>query len=288
MNPKHNLTTNDGAAPRSIPNAETLQTDALRKECEELMKESLAGALTDEDSKRFSELLLLFPEARRELEMLQVTAQQCREYTVPERNKEAQAQLEERIITRLEEISTHTAKRARRSPLTLITRLPSRKFIWQVGGMAAVFVCGIALGRWTNAGQQHTAYSSNPDIMRLASTNATQSEKEELQNFLHDAHLLMLGVMSMNAECGVPHPQTLIAQRERCVELLARAQALRHNLRPHDERHFAQVIMQVESALAELAATQPAAVNAVTIRSIQNRTDDALCEVTTALAAAKQ
>lgn len=287
MNPKHNLTNKEGAATHSTPNLETSQTDILRKECEELMKESLAGALTDEDFKRFSELLLLFPETQHELEALQVTVQQCREYTVPERSKEEWMQLEERIITRLEKISTQTAKRARRSPLTLITRSPSRKFVWQVGGMAAVFVCGIALGRWTNAGQNNN-YSSNPGMMRLAGTNATQPEKEELQNFLHDAHLLMLGVMSMNAECGVPHPQTLIAQRERCVELLARAQALRHNLRPHDEQHFTQVIMQVESALAELAATQPAAVNAVTIRSIQNRTDDALCEVTTALAAAKQ
>lgn len=287
MNPKHNLTNKEVAATHSKPNLETSQTDILRKECEELMKESLAGALTDEDFKRFSELLLLFPETQHELEALQVTVQQCREYTVPERSKEEWMQLEERIITRLEKISTQTAKRARRSPLTLITRLPSRKFVWQVGGMAAVFVCGIALGRWTNAGQNNN-YSSNPGMMRLAGTNATQPEKEELQNFLHDAHLLMLGVMSMNAECGVPHPQTLIAQRERCVELLARAQALRHNLRPHDEQHFTQVIMQVESALAELAATQPAAVNAVTIRSIQNRTDDALCEVTTALAAAKQ
>lgn len=287
MNPKHNLTPKEGAATHSTPNLETSQTDILRKECEELMKESLAGTLTDEDFKRFSELLLLFPETQHELEALQVTVQQCREYTVPERNKEEWMQLEERIITRLEKISTQTAKRTRRSPLTLITRLPSRKFVWQVGGMAAVFVCGIALGRWTNAGQNNN-YSSNPGMMRLAGTNATQPEKEELQNFLHDAHLLMLGVMSMNAECGVPHPKTLIAQRERCVELLARAQALRHNLRPHDEQHFTQVIMQVESALAELAATQPAAVNAVTIRSIQNRTDDALCEVTTALAAAKQ
>ncbi|MCU0425582.1 MAG: hypothetical protein MUF71_08150 [Candidatus Kapabacteria bacterium] len=259
----------------------------LAAACEELMQEALAGTLTDAESMRLTELFRSFPQLHSEFVELQSITERCRAIPSPNNNTDEWQNLENRINTRLEALLAQSPTKSPTSkPLTLIQRLPGRQVFIRTAALAAMFVGGIFVGLQTNNSSLE-AQSQQQATVSLTSNSLTTND-EELTNFLHDAHLLMLGVMAMNAECGLPHPQTLVAQRERCVELLSRAQSLRQNLPPQERQHFTQVIMQVESALAELAATQPSLVNAGTIRNIQHRTDDALCEVTTLLAASRQ
>lgn len=254
---------------------------SLRAECKELMREILSGGADAESTiqQRLSELFVLFPDLKCEFEEMQSIAGAMRSHSEPARSNAEWTDLENRIVKRLEQTTLGAAA----SPLLL---LPTRRVWMRVAAIAAVFVGGILLGRWSNyRGEEHR------ETVRIAENTAFEQaagQKREVTNFLNDAHLLMLGVMAMNAECGVSHPQALVAQRERCVELMARAQELRHGLSPEEKQHLAHVIVQVESALAELAGTHSSSVNATTIRHLQDRTDDALCEVTTMLAFEKK
>ena len=258
---------------------------SLRAECEELMREALSGTGTENAlSQRLSELFVLFPDLKREFEEMQSIAGAMRSHSAPTRSDAEWTGLESRIVKRLEQTTLGTV--AAPSTKARLTLLPTRRVWMRIAAIAAVFVGGILLGRWSNyRGEEHR------ETVRIAENTAFEQaagQKREVTNFLNDAHLLMLGVMAMNAECGVSHPQALVAQRERCVELMARAQELRHGLSPEEKQHLAHVIVQVESALAELAGTHSSSVNATTIRHLQDRTDDALCEVTTKLAFEKK
>lgn len=271
-----------------------LREDLLRAECEHYMSDALHDALPEYAERRLAELFTLFPDLEREFSELPsaITALRLR-YTAPERSTTEWMALESRITSRLEQIPAQQAP-MEQQPLdqpeivkkkASILYLPIIHGFLRFAAVAAVFCGGILLGRQSQAEQAiNTLTDTTP--FRVATTDPAV-QRSDIHDFLQDAHLLMLGVMAMNAECGVSHPETLIAQRERCVELMARAQELRQSLSPEERARLAHVIVQVESALVELAGTQPSSVNASTIRHVQARTDDALCEVNTALAAAK-
>lgn len=277
----------------------------LRAECEARMMEALqhdsSKPIPESDSKRLAsehlaterlaELFVLFPDLKQEYTEMLATLGMMRSHTAtPRRKEEEWSALEERIYARIGVSAVPAPTSAITPPkrAQILSLQPIARGLMRFGAVAAIFVGGLIVGRWSISEAQGTqdaimlARNAALEKHILSQGNTRQSEAE---NFLHDAHLLMLGVMAMNAECGISHPQALVAQRERCVRLMAQAQELRRTISPEERQRLAHVIVQVECALAELAGTQPAHINASMIRQLQARTDDALCEVNTALAA---
>lgn len=270
------------------------QNRHLRAECEARMMEALQydslKLLPESASERLAELFVLFPDLKQEYTEMLATLGMMRSHTAaPRRKEEEWSALEERIYERVG-VSAVAATSAIAPPkrAQILTLQPIVRGLMRFGAVAAIFVGGLFIGRWSMNEAPQTQ-----DAIMLARNAALEQRissqgdmrQSEAENFLHDAHLLMLGVMAMNAECGISHPQALVAQRERCVRLMAQAQELRRTISPEERQRLAHVIVQVECALAELAGTQPAHINASMIRQLQARTDDALCEVNTALAA---
>lgn len=287
--------------PNMLPNSE--QNRHLRAECEARMMEALlletpdslsdtvAESITESVTERLSELFVLFPDLKKEYEEMRVALGMLQSIsTVPARKDEDWSALERRISARIGGngefgtlVATATAaaapKRASIFALPLILR--------NIAAIAAIFVAGLFIGRWSlgETQREHTVSAlTDSEAFELRSSWQHRSQERETADFLNDAHLLMLGVMAMNAECGTVNPQTLVAQRERCVALMAQAQELRQTLSPRERERLAHVIVQVEFALAELAGTQPSSFTASTIRKLQAHTDNALCEVSAVLA----
>lgn len=272
------------------------QNRHLRTECQARMMDALgrndADRLPESAQERLAELFALFPDLKKEYEEMQMTLGVMQSSSMlPPRSNEEWSVLERRILARVGAEAPTDAVSSDSIPQrtsAIFALYPISLAITRVAAVAAIFLGGIFLGRWSVSGEA----SGKQDRVTLAQNTAfehrilSQGEAQETdaEHFLNDAHLLMLGVMSMNAECGVADPKTLVAQREQCIALMAQAQELRRTLSPEERQRLAHVIVQVEFALAELAGTQPAAVNASMIRKLQSHTDDALCEVSAALA----
>jgi hypothetical protein len=156
-----------------------------------------------------------------------------------------------------------------------------------ISRIAAVFVIGVLVGKFLMPFHARTNAEFASHVKETSKENVSiehvAMRQAELKNYLNDAHLLMLGVMAMNAECGIANPHTLTSQRERCVELLARSSRVQAGLSGEERQRMAFVLSEVESALAELADVQPASCNTMKIRQLQERTDYALCEVSNVL-----
>ena len=289
------------------PESSSPQTphQTLRAECEQLTEKAFIeglAVLNDAENQRLCALWVMFPDVQQEFDAMNATMQHV-ETTYSqniERSEEQWQSLENRIVTRVQGSSGPTLAFAKKrtapaptfaptSTLTLVHTL--RRYGWSAARIAAVFVVGILAGRFAPVFSPILS-SSSSSTQALASaqhgTFQTMSfrpsvEQEAMQTYLKDAHLLMLGVMAMNAECGVSNPHTLSSQRERCVELLSRSQSVQAGLSPSERVRVARVMNEIESALAEFADVQPASCNASTIRQLQKRTDYALCEVSSAL-----
>jgi hypothetical protein len=306
------MKTNNTSPTDSAQNSE--QNRHLRAECEARMMEALQqnpaervqeGASENLSSERLAterlaELFVLFPDLRQEYQEMLSVLGTMGTYTAPPRSQDEWSSLEQQIFSRVglrlsPSSDALSADNAPKKQARMFMLHPVSQVLVRLTAIAAIFVGGLFAGRWSlkkeidtqdaltlvgrNAVEQHISSQGN-----ISQGDIPQSEAE---HFLHDAHLLMLGVMAMNAECGISHPQTLVAQRERCVALMAQAQELRRTISPQERQRLAHVIVQVEYALAELAGTQPASVNASMIRQLQAHTDDALCEVATVLASSR-
>lgn len=254
--------------------------------------QSKADKLPESAQERLAELFALFPDLKKEYEEMQMTLGVMQSSSMPSpRSNDEWSVLERRILTRVgaeAQINAVSSDSIPQRTSTIFTLYPISLAITRVAAVAAIFLGGIFLGRWSVSGeasdkQDKTVLAENSGFERRISSQG-ETQETDAEHFLNDAHLLMLGVMSMNAECGVANPKTLVAQREQCIALMAQAQELRRTLSPRERQRLAHVIVQVEFALAELAGTQPAAVNASMIRKLQSHTDDALCEVSAALA----
>jgi hypothetical protein len=268
----------------------------FRAECEHLTRQAFTEGLErlcDSEQVRLYELWTMFPDLKQEFEALQGTVRFVKNrYTpVQERSDPDWQSLEERINARvLDNNSSQRSSATERTPLRLVRFISAQtqQRLVLVSRIAAVFVLGLLCGKFilplmSNQGlQANTPNTSSNHIVQASTINA-DSHPEEMRRYLNDAHLLMLGVMAMNAECGVSNPHTLLSQRERCVELLARSSRVQAGLTTGEREHMAHVMSEIESALAELADVQPASCNAVKIRQLQKRTDYALCEVSTVL-----
>ncbi len=290
------MKTSKSSPANTSPNNE--QNRHLRAECEARMMEALTAGesatttASESVTERLSELFVLFPDLKKEYEEMRVALGMLQSISnVPTRKNEEWSALEQRITERLgltanvgTDVSTAIPKRA--SIFALYRVVPSR-IVRSMVAVAAIFISGIFIGRWSLGEVRREPNSSaftDSDAFERRSSWQGRSQEREAAHFLNDAHLLMLGVMAMNAECGTINPQTLVAQRERCVALMAQAQELRQTLSPRERERLAHVIVQVEFALAELAGTQPSSLNASMIRQLQAHTDNALCEVSAVLA----
>ncbi|TAE28916.1 MAG: hypothetical protein EAZ92_07475 [Candidatus Kapaibacterium sp.] len=251
--------------------------------------------LLAQDQRRLAELWSIFPDLKHEYDAMQETVRRMNTLrdSASLHSEQDWHLLENRIVARVEEKNTTLNNVTKSHNLTLIQRLKSSTNasfgVISFGTMlriAAVFLVGIAVGRfmplWHNGSNaaQHQAF-----LLASAQNASAQktNERAEMRMYLKDAHLLMLGVMAMNAECGLANPHTLASQRERCVELLARSSSVQARFTPAERQRMAHVMGEIESALAELADVQPASCNATQIRELQARTDDALCEVSSVL-----
>ncbi len=180
----------------------------------------------------------------------------------------------------------------------------ARRLLWWCLQAAALVLVGFSAGRWftmqsqsleTNhqvrqVHQVHRAWAlANHPASYSAAHNAIN---QELQGFLEQSHLVLLGVMNFNAECATNahNPSTLFSQRQRCVSLLLTAQRVKHSLAvqavPSGERErLAQLVANIEVALSEIAAAEPHTLDQTRIKRIQRSSDNALCELSSTLAA---
>lgn len=268
----------------------------LRAECEQLTEKAFVegwAALSDIENQRLQKLWNIFPTVKQEFDAMNVTIQRVNTtYSKnSEQSEEQWKSLENRIVTRVQGTrnseSAFAKKTTPQPQLTLVHNL--RRYGWSVARIAAVFAVGLLAGRFaptlllsSNSNNAHSFTTARNATFQTMSFRPSV-EQEAMQAYLKDAHLLMLGVMAMNAECGVSNPRTLSSQRERCVELLSRSQSVQAGLSPSERVRVARVMNEIESALAEFADVQPASCNASTIRQLQKRTDYALCEVSSAL-----
>jgi hypothetical protein len=264
----------------------------LRAECEHLTEKAFvegSAALTTLEHQRLQELWSIFPELKHEFDAMNLTIQRVNATysNNNERSEEQWNSLENRIITRVQgardsEVASTTITQPK---LTLVQNL--RRYGWSVARIAAVFVVGLFAGHFapilSSSSNNATSFAFRQNDTFQTMSFRPSVEQEAMQAYLKDAHLLMLGVMAMNAECGVSNPHTLSSQRERCVELLSRSQRVQAGLSASERVRVARVMNEIESALAEFADVQPASCNASTIRQLQKRTDYALCEVSSAL-----
>lgn len=277
------------------------QNRHLRAECEARMMEALgrndADELAESAQERLAVLFALFPDLQKEYKEMQMTLGVIQSLSIPsQRSHDEWSALERRIVAHVgaeAPVDMAPPDSIPQRVSTIFALYPISLAVRRLAAIAAIFLGGIFLGRWSVSGEasgkqdritlaEHSAAQNTALERRISSQG--EAQETEAEHFLNDAHLLMLGVMSMNAECGVANPKTLVAQREQCIALMAQAQELRRTLSPEERMRLAHVIVQVEFALAELAGTQPAAVNASMIRKLQAHTDDALCEVSAALA----
>lgn len=265
------------------------------------MMETLGRNDTDElpesSQERLAVLFALFPDLQKEYTEMQMTLDVIQSSSIPPpRSNDEWSALERRIVARVgAEVPIEVAPTdsIRQQTSAIFALYPVSLAVARLAAVAAIFLGGILLGRWSASSEasdkqdkgtlaEHSTAQNTAFEHRISSQG--EAQETEAEHFLNDAHLLMLGVMSMNAECGVANPKTLVAQREQCIALMAQAQELRRTLSPEERLRLAHVIVQVEFALAELAGTQPAAVNASMIRKLQAHTDEALCEVSAVLA----
>jgi hypothetical protein len=280
-----------------VSNSQTPHQNS-RTECEQLTEQAFVEGFTTlstDEHQRLRHLWAQFPDVQHEFDQMNSTVQRVKNAYSPqtERGEAAWTSLENRINSCVQEAGTRSVLAQQNSTiaskLTLIRTL--RQNAWSVARIAAVFVLGLLVGRLTlgffpsnNNSENSNKLVSAPNggFQTIAYRTASGNEAE-MQAYLKDAHLLMLGVMAMNAECGVSNPRTLSSQRERCVELLSRSQQVQANLSASERLRVAHLMSQIESALADFADVQPASCNASTIRQLQQRTDYALCEVSSAL-----
>jgi hypothetical protein len=268
----------------------------FRLECEQLTEKAFVEgvtALTAAENERLQALWRMFPDVRQEFDEMSTTVQRVKASYSPKtsininRTEAEWTSLENRINTRVRSTPNIPSSHHEGTPnLRLFQSL--RKNVWTLSRIAAVFVLGLLAGRFAPvffapaSNAQSLAFTQS-STFQPAKFDPTKSEQTDMQTYLKDAHLLMLGVMAMNAECGVSNPRALFSQRERCVELLSRSQRVQAGLSPSERVRVAHVMSEIESALAEFADVQPASCNASTIRQLQQRTDYALCEVSFAL-----
>lgn len=273
----------------------------LHAECERLTRQAFTEGLEwlcDSEQIRLYELWAMFPDVKQEFEALQGTVRFVKTNYAPEKERsEAEWQsLEQRINTGiLAAKESENISEQKQGTLTLVQFISTQAQLRLslVSRIAAVFALGLLCGRFVlpmvnnkdlqgntpNIASNHVVQAS----IERTSLEHSAMQREEMQTYLNDAHLLMLGVMAMNAECGVSNPHTLLSQRERCVELLARSSRVQAGLTTDERERMMHVMGEIESALAELADVHPASCNAVKIRQLQKRTDYALCEVSTVL-----
>jgi hypothetical protein len=272
-----------------------------RQQCEDFVAQAAAReAITPDDQVRFDALLQEFPALRREHDELSHMIAFIHQHSLPERTENERRRLENQVVERVRKQQVRgRASAAGNIVGNVVENVVGnvvgyvRLYGFRAIGAAAVFVCGVAIGRWSwfmpaNSSAEH---SESTEVIARATSSETSGN--EAQTFLRDAHLLMLGVMAMNAECGVANPRTFAAQRERCVELMARAERVnrslqtpvwQENTRQSGERlRLVRLVGEIEFALADLASVQPTEMNSTVIRQMQQRTDYALCEVSSAL-----
>ena len=279
---------------------------ALRAECEAAMMEVLA--LGEERARqnlspRLAELFTLFPDLREEYDELLSVARAAKLVAAPippdweraEQRFVAALRLRSEEL-RFEERSSESAamkenKRhsVRTSSAARIFALSSSVGFARWASAAALVVAGFASGAFVGGyffgkSDETRANNEKNEWARLAAL--PEAQEERLEPFLQDAHLLLIGVMSMNAECGVANPQALDAQRRRGLELLGEARSLRMSLSAAapDKRQALNGLNQVEYALAEIAGARPHELTTQNLRRLQAETDYALCEVSSLLA----
>ncbi len=269
----------------------------LRSEAERLTEQAFTdglGNLSEKEQLRLAELWGNFPDIKQEYDAMHDTV---RRMNTARAGANAHSEtdwhsLENRIVARAEGAKSNLNTAPKANNLTLIQRLKTstNTSFGTIVRIAAVFFVGIAVGRFmpllhngSNSAQNQVFALTS--VQQYSSQYPSQhaSEQAEMRMYLKDAHLLMLGVMAMNAECGLANPHTLASQRERCVELLARSSSVQARFTPSERQRMAHVMGEIESALAELADVQPASCNATQIRQLQARTDYALCEVSSVL-----
>jgi hypothetical protein len=290
----------------------------LRAECETAMMEAFALGkdINDSQEDRLAELFTLFPDLREEYRELCELARAAQRFDapIPPDWERAEQRFVAALSLRAEAIQTRTIqeeitqeeiipKNAREQAQSLVTNIAKSVKKARVGAIfslsaksvvarrfalaasfAVIFVCGAWFGRSASGGDEAEFFASatKSQTHALRETSAAAS----LEPFLHDAHLLLIGVMSMNAECGVANPQALDAQRRRGLELLKQARSLRLALSAAapGERQALSGLNQVEYALVEIVGAQPSALTTRDLRRLQAETDYALCEVSTLLA----
>jgi hypothetical protein len=175
-------------------------------------------------------------------------------------------------------------------------RSHTRILVWRCLQAAALVLVGFGAGRWFEMQSQSLGTNNQPYQMyqtrALANQPASHSTNQELQGFLEQSHLILLGVMNLSAECGANahNPNTLFSQRQRCVSLLLTAQRVKHHLAGQgglsgDRERLAHLVANIELALSEIAAAEPHTLNQTRIKQIQRSSDNALCELSSTLAA---
>lgn len=258
-----------------------------------------AKQFSEEEQCRLAALREEFPDMKRQYDELSATAMRVAEHVrsrAAEYTDESEraASLENRIMAKLypttERPATEKTQQVR--PAVRLVLLYG-KYARSIVRVAAVFVVGAVAGHFLRFPEFRSVVVQNGDDVASSSDGVFRPvanisdvsgdrdrvRRAEMQSFFRDAHLLMLGIMAMNAECGVPNPDMLASQRERCVELLARSSRIQSELPPHERKRLMHVIGEIESALAEVAEVHPATCNASAIRNMQKHADYALCEV---------
>lgn len=267
------------------PNSQSYTPDdtILRAECERLTEQAFTEGLSrlcDQEQLRLYELWAKFPDIQQEFVAMQAIVADIKTHYTPETELKTDDwnALEHRITSGV--VGERMQPTSKHSSLTLVKVI--RRYGWLGTRLAAVFIVGLFIGRFffpiSQSTQNFTQHSFTAEAIRNH-----DREQAEVRSYLNDAHLLMLGVMAMNAECGLSNPHTLASQRERCVELLARSSRIQAGLQGAERQRMGRVLAEIESALAELAEVHPSSCNSMQIRQLQARTDDALCEVSSVL-----
>jgi hypothetical protein len=177
-----------------------------------------------------------------------------------------------------------------KSSTKLSTKLAAKSFASRSAAVAALLVLGIGIGFAGAALRERadTPFGSGTRTRIHATEASSDAAYSEAFDYLEASHLLLLGMMNLSGECGVHTSrsvQTLVSQRQCSRDLLLKTSLVKQRLAslPPSERreHVRSLVTHVEFALSEIAAIEPATLDAMRIEQLQLCSDNALCELNT-------
>jgi len=303
---------------------ETPLSQQYPQEYHDLLPLVLARTASADEQARFDELLSEHPVCKQDFEREQASFAMLDRHHYQLQSQHQWQQRADRIMQRVEALGVaeraeqaeqtdnaaqphhlrlaHQMQQAQQNEYATRNRQRShtRILVWRCLQAAALVLVGFGAGRWFEMrfAMQSQSLTTHHDLYqahqaRTAANHAVNHvTNQELQGFLEQSHLVLLGVMNLSAECGANahNPNTLFSQRQRCVSLLLTAQRVKHHLAGQgilsgDRERLAHLVANIELALSEIAAAEPHMLDQTRIKQIQRSSDNALCELSSTLAA---